>query len=114
MWGKASDYARRGAQAAKGGIAIAQRAYHGGMKAASAVNQAWNVAQKIGGIVAPHLQMYEGGKQLTDRAQAATGQVNQMRDQAITRYADVKDRMMDHSRALQQIRAEIPSNFVNQ
>ena len=77
-------------------------------------NQAWNVAQKVGGILAPHLQQYAGGKQLVDRARTGAEQVNLMRDQAQTRYADVKDRMMDHSRALQQMRAEIPSNFVQQ
>ena len=77
-------------------------------------NQAWNVAQRVGGILAPHMEMYSGGKQLVDRARSGAEQVNVARDQAVTRYADVKDRMMDHSRALQQIRAEIPSNFVQQ
>ena len=97
----------------KGGISLAQRAYHSGMKGASMANQAWNVAQRAGAILAPHLEMY-GGKQLVDKARTGAEQVNVMRDQAQTRYADVKDRMMDHSRALQQIRAEIPSNFVGQ
>jgi hypothetical protein len=84
------------------------------MKGASMANQAWNVAQRVGSILAPHLEMYGGGKQLVDKARTGAEQVNAMRDQAQTRYADVKDRMMDHSRALQQIRAEIPSNFVGQ
>ena len=114
MWGKVSAYARHANQAMKGGIALAHRAYHSGMKGASMANQAWNTAQKIGGILAPHLQQYQGGKQLVDRAREGAEHVNVMRDQAQTRYADVKERMMDHSRALSQIRAEIPSNFVNQ
>ena len=77
-------------------------------------NQAWNVAQKVGGILAPHLEMYGQGKQLVDQARKGAGQINVMKEQAQTRYADVADRMQDHSRALQQIRAEIPSNFVHQ
>ena len=114
MWGKVSSYARHANVAMNGGIAMAQRAYHSGMKGAAQANQAWNVAQWVGGILAPHLQQYAGGKQIVGRARAGAEQVNVMRDQAQTRYADVKERMMDHSRALSQIRAEIPSNFVQQ
>ena len=114
MWGKVSSYARHANHAVKGGIALAQRAYTSGMKGAGMANQAWNAAQRIGGILAPHLERYQGGQAITDAARSGAGQVNQARDQAMTRYADVRDRMQDHSRALTQIRAEIPSNFVQQ
>ncbi len=98
---------------AKGGIAHMHRAYHTGRKAAGAANQMWQVAQRVGSVLAPEIEKYHGGRAITDAARGASGQIDAMREQAITRYADVSDRINDHSRAMAQIRAEIPANFVH-
>ena len=58
MWGKVSSYARHANHAMKGGIALAHRAYHSGMKAAGAADQVWKAAQRVGSILAPHVEVY--------------------------------------------------------
>ena len=49
---------------------------------------------------------------LTDAARSGAASLDQMRSQAITRHADVADRIADHSRALTAVRQEIPRNFM--
>ena len=114
MWGKVSAYAHRGMAAAKGGIALGHRMYSQGLEAAGHADTMWKTAKRIGNIVAPHLQMYSGGKALTDAARAGAGSLDQMRSQAITRHADVTDRIADHGRALTAVRQEIPQNFMRE
>ena len=114
MWGKVAAYAQRGMRAAKGGIALGHRLYSHGLEAAGHADTMWKTTKRIGSIVAPHLEMYGGGKAITDAARSAGGSVDAMRTQAITRHADVSDRIADHSRALAAVRQEIPQNFMQQ
>ena len=114
MCGKVSAYAQRGMQAAKGGIAMGHRLYAHGLGAAGAADTMWKTAKRIGNIISPHLEMYGGGKAIADGARAVGGNVDALRSQAISRHADVRDRMQDHSRALQAVRQEIPTNFIAQ
>ena len=115
MRGKVVNYAQRGMQAAKGGIALAHRAYSHGLEAAGHMDTMFKTAKRIGNIVAPHLEMYgERGKAITDAARAGAGGLDAMRSQVISRHADVSDRIADHSRALTAIRQEIPRNFMHE
>ena len=93
---------------------MGHRLYSHGLEAAGAADTMWKTAKRIGGILAPHLEMYGGGKAIADAARAGAGGVDAMRSQAITRHADVMDRMADHSRALTAVRQEIPMNFMAQ
>ena len=102
-------------RAAKGGIALGHRLYSQGLEAAGAADSMWKTAKRIGNIVAPHLEMYGGGgKAITDAARSGAGSLDQLRSQAITRHADVSDRIADHSRALTAVRKEIPRNFMHE
>ena len=112
MWDKVSAYAHRGMAAAKGGIALGHRLYAHGLEAAGHADTMWKTAKRIGNIVAPHLEMYQGGKALTDAARSGVGSLDQLRSQVITRHADVADRIADHGRALTAVRQEIPRNFM--
>ena len=114
MFGKVSGYMQRGMRAAKGGIALAHRVYSHGLEAAGRMDTMYKQAKKIGNIVAPHLEMYGGGKALTDAARSGAAGLDQMRSQAITRHADVSDRIADHGRALTAVRQEIPRNFLGE
>ena len=112
MWGKVSSYAQQGMKYAKGGIALAHRVYSQGLEAAGHMDTMYKQVKKIGNIVAPHLEMYGGGKAITDAARSGAASLDQLRSQAITRHADVSDRIADHGRALTAVRQEIPRNFM--
>ena len=114
MFGKVSAYAQRGMKYAKGGIAMAHRVYSQGLEAAGHMDTMFKTAKRIGSIVAPHLEMYQGGKALADAARAGAGSLDQMRSQVISRHADVSDRIADQSRALTAVRQEIPRNFMHE
>ena len=93
---------------------MGHRLYSHGLEAAGAADTMWKTAKRIGGILAPHLEMYGGEKAIADAARTGAGGVDAMRSQAITRHADVMDRVADHSRALTAVRQEIPMNFMAQ
>ena len=91
---------------------MGHRLYSHGLEATGHMGTVFKTAKRIGNIVAPHLEMYQGGKAFADAARSAGGSLDQLRSQAITRHADVSDRIADHSRALTAVRQEIPRNFM--